>query len=104
MIKQLTGKKDDSPLHEAARAGKLKAITEVLAGTEEQELKFLLSKQNQAGETPLYVASEYGYADLVAEMIKYHDIGTASMRAKNGYDAFHIAARLGDVGMDHNLL
>ncbi|XP_068637610.1 ankyrin repeat-containing protein At5g02620 [Aristolochia californica] len=97
MTKQLTGKRDDTPLHGAARAGNLKAILDVLTETEEAELKELLSKQNQSGETPLYVAADYGYADLVCEMIKYHDLTTASMKAKNGYDAFHIAARQGDI-------
>ncbi|KAG9453834.1 hypothetical protein H6P81_006738 [Aristolochia fimbriata] len=97
MTKQLTGKRDDTPLHGAARAGNLKAIMDVLTETEEPELKELLSKQNQSGETPLYVAADYGYADLVREMIKYHDSTTASIKAKNGYDAFHIAARQGDI-------
>ncbi|TXG51780.1 hypothetical protein EZV62_024304 [Acer yangbiense] len=41
----------------------------------------------------LYVAAEYGYADLVKEMIKFHDIAMAGTKSRNGYDAFHIAAK-----------
>ncbi|XWS66984.1 hypothetical protein CRYUN_Cryun05aG0247500 [Craigia yunnanensis] len=67
------------------------------SGGEDVELKDLLSKQNQSGETALYVAAECGYADLVKEMMKYYDIVLAGVRARNGYDAFHIAAKQGDL-------
>ncbi|KAF6166463.1 hypothetical protein GIB67_038200 [Kingdonia uniflora] len=97
MTKQLTGKRDDTPLHSAARAGNLDEIKETLLGTEEEGLKEVLSKQNQSGETGLYVAAEYGYVDLVRELIKYYDIVSAGIKARNGYDAFHIAAKQGDL-------
>ncbi|KAK6926903.1 PGG domain [Dillenia turbinata] len=97
MTKQLTGKRDDTSLHSAARAGHIAVVTETLTNTEEEELKELLSKQNQAGETALYVAAEYGYVDVVREMIKYYDIGAAGIKARNGFDAFHIAAKQGDL-------
>lgn len=99
MTKQLTGKRDDTALHSAARAGNLVEIRDTLTKTEGEELKELLLKQNQSGETALYVAAEYGYADLVEEMIKFHDIVSAGIKAKNGYDAFHIAAKQDDLGM-----
>lgn len=99
MTKQLTGKRDDTPLHTAARAGQLGVITEILNGAGgEEELAELLLKQNQAGETALFVAAEYGYVDVVREMIKYYDLGAASIKARNGFDALHIAAKQGDLG------
>lgn len=99
MTKQLTGKRDDTPLHSAARAGQLGVITEILNGAGgEEELAELLMKQNQAGETALFVAAEYGYVDVVREMIKYYDLGAASIKARNGFDALHIAAKQGDLG------
>lgn len=98
MTKQLTGKRDDTPLHTAARAGQLGVITEILNGAGgEEELAELLLKQNQAGETALFVAAEYGYVDVVREMIKYYDLGAASIKARNGFDALHIAAKQGDL-------
>ncbi|XP_010253368.1 PREDICTED: ankyrin repeat-containing protein At5g02620-like [Nelumbo nucifera] len=97
MTKQLTGKREDTPLHSAAREGHLDAVKEILSGTGDDELKGLLSKQNQSGETALYAAAEYGHVDVVEEMIKYYDIVSASIKAKNGYDAFHIAAKQGDL-------
>lgn len=99
MTKQLTGKRDDTLLHSAARAGNLDAAMEIFTGTAEEQLKELLEKQNQSGETPLYVAAEYGYVDMVREMIKYYDLADAGIKAKNGFDAFHIAAKQGDLGM-----
>uniref|UniRef100_A0A2P2J0V7 Uncharacterized protein n=1 Tax=Rhizophora mucronata TaxID=61149 RepID=A0A2P2J0V7_RHIMU len=97
MTKQLTGKKDDTPLHIAARNGNLAAVMEILADTGDEELKGLLEKQNQSGETALYVAAEYGYVDEVREMIKYYDLVDAGIKARNGFDAFHIAAKQGDL-------
>ncbi|KAF5180383.1 Ankyrin repeat-containing protein [Thalictrum thalictroides] len=99
MTKQLTGKRDDTPLHSASRAGNLVEIMDVLTKTGDVELRELLSKQNHSGETALYVAAEYGYADLVEEMIKFYDIGSAGIKARNGYDAFHIAAKQDDLAV-----
>ncbi|KAJ4978660.1 hypothetical protein NE237_009440 [Protea cynaroides] len=95
MTKQLTGKREDTPLHSAARAGNLSGVIEILTVTGEEELKELLLKQNQSGETAIYVAAEYGYVDVVREMINYYDLVSAGIKARNGYDAFHIAAKLG---------
>ncbi|XP_038981071.1 uncharacterized protein LOC103710442 [Phoenix dactylifera] len=104
MTKQLTGKRDDTPLHSAARAGNLAVVKEIISGADEQELAELLTKQNQAGETALFVAAEYGFVDVVNEMIKYHDVLTAGIKAKNGYDALHVAAKQGDVDVMKELL
>ncbi|PHT34445.1 hypothetical protein CQW23_26245 [Capsicum baccatum] len=98
MTKQLTGKRDDSALHSAARAGNLVAIKSTIEETGEEELAELLIKQNSAGETPLYVAAEYGYYEVVREMIMYYDLVAAGIKARNGFDALHIAAKQGDLG------
>ncbi|XP_061354079.1 ankyrin repeat-containing protein At5g02620-like [Gastrolobium bilobum] len=97
MTKQLTGKRDDTPLHSAARTGNLAVLKDTLNGTEEGELRELLAKQNQAGETALYVAAEYGYVDMVREMIGYYDLANAGIKARNGFDALHIAAKQGEL-------
>ncbi|PSR90022.1 Ankyrin repeat-containing protein [Actinidia chinensis var. chinensis] len=98
MTKQLTGKRDDTPMHSASRAGQIGVVMEILTGADgEDELLELLVRQNQAGETALYVAAEYGYVNLVREMIKYYDLVGASIKARNGFDALHIAAKQGDL-------
>lgn len=99
ITKQLTGRRDDYPLHSAARAGDLELVSDILSKCDDaEELEELLSKQNQSGETTLYVAAEHGHCDLVEEMMKYYDVSSAGIRARNGYDAFHIAAKQGDLG------
>ncbi|KAG6403730.1 hypothetical protein SASPL_135958 [Salvia splendens] len=99
--KQLTAKRDDSALHSAAREGNLEVVVEIIngCGGDGEELSELLSKQNQSGETALYAAAECGHVELVEEMIKYYDAGFATLKAKNGFDAFHIAAKLGKLGV-----
>lgn len=98
MTKQLTGKRDDTPLHSAARAGNLTSAIEILTKTDESDMKELLGKQNQSGETALYVAAEYGYVDMVRELLKYYDLADAEIKARNGFDALHIATKQGDLG------
>ncbi|KAI7754612.1 hypothetical protein M8C21_018201 [Ambrosia artemisiifolia] len=90
-------KRDDTCLHIAVRAGDVDTVMEILGNRAEEELKELLSKTNQSGETALYVAAEYGCVDLVREMMKYYDLEAAGIKAKNGFDAFHIAAKQGDL-------
>ncbi|KAH8485308.1 hypothetical protein H0E87_026921 [Populus deltoides] len=99
MTKQLTGKRDDTPLHAVVRDGNLELVMEMIADNlgEAAELTLLLSKQNQSGETVLYVASDCGHVYIVKELIKYYDTGLAGLKARNGYDAFHIAAKQGDL-------
>jgi len=78
----------------ARRAARVHAGDDVRQGR--RGARALLSRQNQAGETPLFVAAEYGYVALVGEMIRCHDVATASIKARSGYDALHIAAKQGD--------
>ncbi|XP_027350144.1 ankyrin repeat-containing protein At5g02620-like [Abrus precatorius] len=95
MKKQLTGIRGDSPLQSAVRAGNLELVLEIISENGDKELKELLSKNNNSGETALYVAAENGHLDIVKELIRYHDIGLTSIKARNGFDAFHIAAKNG---------
>ncbi|XP_047316502.1 ankyrin repeat-containing protein At5g02620-like [Impatiens glandulifera] len=97
ITKQLTRKKDDTPLHSAAREGNLQAVVQILSDSCESDE--FLSMKNQSGETVLYVAAESGHVDLVTELIKYYDASTAGVKARNGYDPFHIAAKQGDLGI-----
>ena len=99
ITKQLTGKREDYPLHSAARAGNSELVSDILSKCDDaEELEELLSKQNQSGETALYVAAEHGHCDLVKEMMEHYDVSSAGIKARNGYDAFHIAAKQGDLG------
>ncbi|GLT66094.1 hypothetical protein SLA2020_384840 [Shorea laevis] len=98
------GKRGDSPLHLAARSGNQSSVREILQNWGGNDAKELLSKQNQEGETPLYVAAENGHAMVIEELVTHMDLETASIPAKNGFDAFHVAARQGHVDVLNELL
>lgn len=103
-VKESPGKRGDSHLHLAARAGNLTRVKEIIEKCESSELKALLSKQNQEGETPLYVASENGHALVVSELLEHVDLQTASIKANNGYDPFHVATKQGHLEVLKELL
>lgn len=97
--KESPGKRGDSPLHLAVRAGNLGKVKEIVQKLDNSKgISDLLSKQNQEGETALYVAAENGHTLVVAELLKHLDLQTASILARNGYDAFHVAAKQGHIG------
>ncbi|XP_044465223.1 ankyrin repeat-containing protein At5g02620-like isoform X2 [Mangifera indica] len=102
--KDSPGKRGDLQLHLAARAGNLSRVKEILQNCGESDSKELLSKQNQEGETPLYVAAENGHALVVGEMLKYMDLEIASIGARNGFDPFHVAAKQGHLDVLKELL
>ncbi|KAK4345304.1 hypothetical protein RND71_035480 [Anisodus tanguticus] len=104
--KESPGKRGDSPLHLASRAGnlgKVKDIVQKFDGNSEGN-KDLLSLQNQQGETALYIAAENGHTLVVAEMLKHLDLQIASLVANNGYDAFQVAAKQGHLEVLKELL
>ncbi|CAA6667756.1 unnamed protein product [Spirodela intermedia] len=82
------GKRGDSSLHLASRAGNLLQVQQILSQSDRDHLKGLVSSQNCDGETPLYVAAENGHSQI----------------ACNGFDSFHIAAKQGHVGVLKMLL
>ncbi|OIT01921.1 PREDICTED: ankyrin repeat-containing protein At5g02620 [Nicotiana attenuata] len=103
--KESPGKRGDSPLHFAVRAGNLGKVKEIVQKLDiSKGISDLLSKQNQEGETALYVAAENGHTLIVAELLKHLDLQTASILARNGYDAFHVAAKQGHIEVLKELL
>ncbi|PIN25961.1 26S proteasome regulatory complex, subunit PSMD10 [Handroanthus impetiginosus] len=101
------GKRGDSPLHLAARAGNLGKVKEIIQKFDNINnggVKDLLSKQNQEGETPLYVAAENGHTLIVGEFLKHLDAEASSIPANNGYDPFHVAAKQGHIDVLKELL
>ena len=97
-VKESPGKRGDSNLHLAARAGNLSRVKEIIEKCDSSELNVLLSKQNQEGETPLYVAAENGHDCVVSKLLEHVDLQTASITANNGYDTFHVATKQGHLG------
>eukprot|EP00268_Persea_americana_P054875 TRINITY_DN6335_c0_g1_i1.p1 TRINITY_DN6335_c0_g1~~TRINITY_DN6335_c0_g1_i1.p1 ORF type:complete len:537 (-),score=109.21 TRINITY_DN6335_c0_g1_i1:697-2307(-) len=102
--KEPKGKRGDSPLHLAARAGNVGQVKAILMGCENCRMQDLLALQNQDGETAMYVAAENGHASVVSELLKLSDVQTAALKATNGYDPFHIAAKQGHLDVLKELL
>ncbi|KAM3379203.1 ankyrin repeat-containing protein [Capsicum galapagoense] len=103
--KESPGKKGDSPIHLAARAGNLGKVKDIIQNFDSSKGgKELLSLQNQQGETALYIAAENGHTLVVVEMMKHLDLQVASLVANNGYDAFQIAAKQGHLDILKELL
>lgn len=91
-------RRGDSPLHQAARTGNLDQVKAILQGYDDSGWKELLSSQNQEGETAMYAAAENGHVPVVSELVTLSDFQTAALKARNGYDSFHIASKHGHVG------
>ncbi|XP_015083649.1 ankyrin repeat-containing protein At5g02620-like [Solanum pennellii] len=103
--KESPGKRGDSPLHLAARAGNLGKVKEIIQKFDNSKgIKELLSLQNQQGETALYIAAENGHTLVVVEILKHLDLQVASLIANNGYDAFQVAAKQGHLEVLKELL
>ncbi|KAK6116780.1 hypothetical protein DH2020_049513 [Rehmannia glutinosa] len=104
--KDSPGKRGDTPLHLAARAGNLGKVKEIIQKFDSinNGVRDLLVKQNQEGETPLYVAAENGHTLVVGEFLKHSDAETWSVPANNGYDPFHVAAKQGHLDVLKELL
>ncbi|KAM0940079.1 putative ankyrin repeat-containing domain, PGG domain, ankyrin repeat-containing domain superfamily [Dioscorea sansibarensis] len=98
------GKRGDTPLHLAARAGNAVNVEKILVECDQSSLNDLVSKQNQDGETALYVAAENGHEDVVHVLLKVSDIQSAAIKANNSFDAFHIAVKQGYLEVVRELL
>ena len=92
------GKRGDTALHLAARAGSVPHVQKILAEFDRELVGELAARPNQDGETALYVAAEKGHTEVVREILKVSDIQTAGIKASNSFDAFHIAAKQGHLG------
>jgi ankyrin repeat protein len=92
------GKRGDSPLHLAARAGNVAHVQRIIEDSDPELVGELAAHQNQDGETALYVSAEKGHVEVVCEILKVCDVQSAGLKASNSFDAFHIAAKQGHLG------
>ena len=102
--KDSPGKRGDTPLHLAARAGNVSNVQRILAESGRELVGELAARPNQDGETALYVAADKGHTEVVREILKVSDMQTAGIKASNSFDAFHIAAKQGHLDVLKELL
>lgn len=106
-VRQVTGRHNDTELHVASRQGDLVAVKTILEGIRDQaereddvaEIQLsVVSEVNEMGDTPLIVAAEKGFVEVVVELVKYLDRDGVAVKNRCGYDAFHVAVREGRQG------
>jgi ankyrin repeat protein len=102
--KDSPGKRGDTALHLAARAGSVAHVQKILAECDPELVVELAARQNQDGETALYVSCEKGHVEVVCEILKASDVQSAGLKASNSFDAFHIAAKQGHLDVLKELL
>ncbi|XP_041014779.1 ankyrin repeat-containing protein At2g01680 [Juglans microcarpa x Juglans regia] len=94
----------------AVRSGdldSLKQLLDKLTGAEHSDgstVSDLMSLQNDAGETALYVAAENNLQELFTYLLRFSDLQTLKIRSKSDMDAFHVAAKRGHLGIVKELL
>lgn len=102
--KDSPGKRGDTALHLAARAGSVAHVQRILAECDPELVVELAARTNQDGETALYVSAEKGHVEVVCEILKASDVQSAGIKASNSFDAFHIAAKQGHLDVLKELL
>ncbi|RZR93481.1 hypothetical protein BHM03_00021995 [Ensete ventricosum] len=114
-VKQVTGRHNDTELHLAAQRGDLAAVRQILGEIDAQvtgtpgEAEFdaevaeiraaVVNEVNEVEETPLFIAAEKGFLDVVVELLKYSNRESLSRKNRSGFDALHVAAREGNRGL-----
>ncbi|RWW13382.1 hypothetical protein GW17_00022907 [Ensete ventricosum] len=119
-VKQVTGRHNDTELHLAAQRGDLAAVRQILGEIDAQvtgtpgEAEFdaevaeiraaVVNEVNEVEETPLFIAAEKGFLDVVVELLKYSNRESLSRKNRSGFDALHVAAREGNRDHDPTLV
>jgi len=81
----------------AVRCGDLEGLKEQLR-TSEGVISEVMSMQNDAGETLLYMAAEIGHREVFSFLLGLCDLEVLKIRANSDMNAFHVAAKRGHLG------
>ncbi|PWA47676.1 ankyrin repeat family protein [Artemisia annua] len=71
---------------------------------DDESIKALMSMQNEGGETALYIAAEANFEEVFGFLLKFCDVEVVKIRSKADFNAFHIAAERGHLGIVNQLL
>lgn len=92
----------------AVRSGDLEGLKELLQKLNKGEssngsssISELMSMQNDAGETLLFIAAESGFKEVFSFLIGFCDFEVVKIRSKSDLNAFHVAAKCGHLGIFH---
>lgn len=84
-------------IFDAVRCGDLEGLKEQLKNTGESSSE-VMSMQNDAGETLLYIAAELGLREVFSFLLSLCDVEVLKIRSKADMNAFHVAAKRGHWG------
>ncbi|CAN6342904.1 unnamed protein product [Urochloa humidicola] len=99
------GKRGDTALHLAVRAGSVADVQKVFANCyDPEQVRLLVTNLNDDGETALYVSAEIGNLEVLREILKACDLEIAEWYARNHFNPFLIAAKHGHVDVLEELL
>lgn len=80
----------------------LKRLIEQLNGEDDDassSISDLMSLQNDAGETALYIAAERNLPQIFSYLLNFCDLEILKIRSKSDMNAFHVAAKRGHLGI-----
>lgn len=90
------------------RSGDLEGLKELLkhvnkgessSGSVSSSISEFMSMQNDAGETLLYIAADYGVKEVFSFLLSFCDLEILKIRSKSDMNAFHVAAKRGHLGI-----
>lgn len=77
----------------------LKQLVEQLNKDDAASLCDVMSLQNDAGETALYIAAEHNLSEIFRYLLKFCDLEVVKIRCKSDMNAFDVAAKRGHLGI-----
>ncbi|MBA0849851.1 hypothetical protein Goshw_021510 [Gossypium schwendimanii] len=95
----------------AVQSGELQSVKQMLDKLTKDEpsngsstVSDLVASQNESGKTALYIAAENILQEIFSYLLKFCDFEVVKMRSNSDINTFHVAAKLGNVGMVKELL
>lgn len=76
----------------------VKKLVEQVKNEEGSSLNDVMSLQNDAGETALYIAADNNLKDIFSFLLSFCDFEVVKIRSKADMNAFHAAAKRGNLG------
>ncbi|XVE85480.1 hypothetical protein DITRI_Ditri17bG0093800 [Diplodiscus trichospermus] len=96
---------------EAVRSGELVSVKRFLDKLTKDEppdgsstVSDLMAAQNESGATGLYIAAENNFQEIFNYLLKFCDVEVVKIRSKSDMNTFHVAAKLGHLGIVKELL
>ena len=90
----------------AVRSGDLESVKQLIDKLTKDEpadgsstVTDLMKAQNESVATGLYIAAENNFQEIFSYLLKFCDVEVVKIRSKSDMNTFHVAAKLGHLGM-----